>query len=31
VDDSDCVGAGCNFNKQTGHWACGGDCGPAPP
>jgi len=31
VDDSDCVGAGCNFNMQTGHWACGGDCGPAPP
>jgi hypothetical protein len=31
LDDSDCVGAGCNFNKQTGHWACGGDCGPAPP
>jgi hypothetical protein len=31
VDDSDCVGAGCNFNKQTGRWACGGDCGPAPP
>jgi len=31
VDDNDCVGATCNFSKQTGHWACGGDCGPAPP
>jgi hypothetical protein len=30
LDDSDCVGVGCNFNTQTGHWACGGDCGPAP-
>jgi len=18
------------LNKQTSHWACGGDCGPAP-
>jgi hypothetical protein len=26
LDDSDCVGAGCNFDEQTGHWACGGDC-----
>jgi len=23
LDDSDCVGAGCNFGE---HWACGGDC-----
>lgn len=31
VNDSDCTGAGCNFNQQLGHWACGGDCAPPPP
>ena len=31
IDDSDCDGVGCNFDTQTGHWACGGDCGPPPP
>ena len=31
IDVSDCIGTGCNFDPQSGHWACGGDCGPVPP
>ena len=31
IDDSDCIGTGCNFDSQSGHWSCGGDCGPVPP
>jgi hypothetical protein len=33
IDDSDCAAnqEGCNFDTKSGHWACGGGCGPPPP
>jgi hypothetical protein len=35
LNDSDCASdgifPGCNFDPASGHWACGGGCGPVPP